>query len=194
MRLMEQQHAKEESELLNLPSDMRHLAVSAPTTPPRLANLLPGEHPEGAPSYNSHLAPGYQAPNNGALLAAGGQATTNEKRSSVTYGPTTEGSERAPGLHATQGYVGAKSMPASRRGSSDSKDADDILVQNMQSLTVYDTAGGHNKPPLRQTKTTARFGEPDYPVSYNAGLMLDDELDKDINRTFLLHLQLRQLY
>jgi hypothetical protein len=187
MRLMEQQHAQEESELLNIPSEMRHLAVSAPTTPPRVANVMQGEYPEVNPVFDpqsSHLTPAYRPSSNGVVFATGGQAMVSDKRSSVNYSQLPDSNDRAPNHHSAQGYIGAKSMPASRRGSSDSRDADDILVQNMQSLAVYDANAPHSKPPLRQSKTTARFGEPEYPISYNAGLMLDDELDKDINRMF----------
>lgn len=192
MRLMEEQHAQEESELLNIPSEMRHLAVSAPTTPPRVANILQAEHFDVNQVFDhqaSHLIPQFRPGNNGVVFATGGQGTVSDKRSSVNYGPTPDSNDRASNHHSGQGYVGAKSMPASRRGSSDSRDADDILVQNMQSLAVYDTNGPQSKPPLRQSKTTARFGEAEYPVSYNAGLMLDDELDKDINRMSFLSLQ-----
>ncbi|KAG8761205.1 hypothetical protein FRC14_006254 [Serendipita sp. 396] len=185
MRLLEQQHAIEENELLNIPNDIRHLAVSAPTTPPRVANILPGEHSEGnavPDAQLSHRAPGYKMGNN-VLFATGTQGTASDKRSSVNYSTGMDMNDRNAGLHVSQGYIGAKSMPASRRGSSDSRDGDDILVQGMQGLGVNDSGAIGSKPILRQAKTTARFGEAEYSGGYNAGLMLDDELERDINQT-----------
>lgn len=182
MRLLEQQHAKEESELLSLPGDIRHIAVSAPTTPPRIPNVMQGDYHEGAhpmlESHVSHLTPLYRTNGNNGVTFAPSVQQASEKRNSGSYGPPGEGSNH----HAALGYVGAKSMPASRRGSSDSRDGEDILVQSMQGLAVNDPNGQYNKPLLRQTRTTDRFGESDYHGNYNAGLMLDDELDKDINR------------
>ncbi|KAG8801611.1 hypothetical protein FRC17_006603, partial [Serendipita sp. 399] len=185
MRLLEQQHAQEEIELLNIPSDIRHLAVSAPTTPPRVANILPGEFSEGSAvpdAQLSHIAHGYKMGNN-VLFATGTQGATSDKRSSVNYSSGTDVNDRSAGLHVSQGYIGAKSMPASRRGSSDSRDGDDILVQGMQGLAMNDSGAIGSKPILRQAKTTSRFGEGEYPGGYNAGLMLDDELERDINQT-----------
>ncbi|CCA66738.1 related to Drosophila pumilio protein and Mpt5p protein [Serendipita indica DSM 11827] len=183
MRLLEQQHAKEESELLNIPGDLRHIAVSAPTTPPRLSNVLGGDVSENNAAldvHTAHLGPIYRAGNvNGVTFASGNHGAVSDKRNSVNFADA----ERAAPLHAAQGYVGAKSMPASRRGSSDSRDGEDILVQNMQGLGINDVNTAISKPILRQTKTTARFDDHEYPGNYNAGLMLDDELEKDINQT-----------
>jgi len=190
MRLLEQQHAKEESELLSLPTtDIRHIAVSAPTTPPRIPNVMQGDYLEGAhpmhESHVSHLSPLYRGGNNNSVTFAPTVQHASEKRNSGNYGTTGDNIDRASNLHAAVGYVGAKSMPTSRRGSSDSRDGDDILVHSMQGLSVNEPNGPHSKPPLRQARTTDRFGEGDYHGAYNAGLMLDDELDKDINRRYL---------
>jgi hypothetical protein len=186
MRLLEQQHAKEESELLALPSDMRHIAVSAPTTPPRIpmqGDYLEGVHPMLEP-HASHLSPLYRGGTNNGVTFATGVQQANAKRMSGNYGSSGESNDQASNLHSAVGYVGAKSMPASRRGSSDSRDGDDILVQSMQGLAVNEANGPHSKPPLRQARTADRFGEGGYHGAYNAGLMLDDELDKDINRGY----------
>ncbi|CAG8548932.1 7078_t:CDS:2, partial [Acaulospora colombiana] len=185
MRLLEQQHAQEESDLLNIPAtgDMRHIAVSAPTTPPRVAGILANDLNDSNPLFDppmSHLGPAYRALNNGVTFVSNAQPIGSEKRNSANYGQISENVDRVPPVHASQGYAGAKSMPASRRGSSDSRDADDILVQGIQGLTVHDGIG-HHKPQLRQSRTNPRFGDIEYPGGYNAGLMLDDELDKDIN-------------
>lgn len=185
MRLLEQQHAKEESDLLNIPTagDMRLIAVSAPTTPPRVAGILANDLNDSNPLFDppmSHLGPAYRALNNGVTFVSNAQPIGSEKRNSANYGQISENVDRVPPVHASQGYAGAKSMPASRRGSSDSRDADDILIQGIQGLTVHDHAG-HQKPQLRQSRTNPRFGDIEYPGGYNAGLMLDDELDKDIN-------------
>jgi hypothetical protein len=195
MRLLEQQHAKEESELLSLPGDMRHIAVSAPTTPPRIpmqGEYLEGVHPMLEP-HASHLSPLYRGASNNGVTFATGIQQVNAKRMSGNYGSTGESNDQGSNLHAAVGYVGAKSMPASRRGSSDSRDGDDILVQSMQGLAVNEPNGPHSKPPLRQARTTDRFGESDYHGTYNAGLMLDDELDKDINRGYILVVQRMRL-
>lgn len=185
MRLLEQQHAQEESELLGLPNDGRHMAVSAPTTPPRIPSVH-GDRHEIDLQFDPkapHLLPAFRGSvDTNGPSSVDPQAMFNEKRSSANYGPISDHISRAISLHSGQNYIGAKSMPASRRGSSGSRDGDDILVQGMHGLSVQDPSIAQNKPQLRQAKTMARFGEVDYSTGYNAGLMLDDELDKDINR------------
>lgn len=184
MRLLEQQHAQEEHELLGLPSDGRHMAVSAPTTPPRIPSVH-GDRYDFESQFDPkgpHLLPAFRSSlDTNGPSGADPQTMLNEKRSSANYGPISDHITRAIALHGGQNYVGAKSMPASRRGSSGSRDGDDILIHGMQGLSVQDPST-QTKPQLRQAKTTARFGDVDYSTGYNAGLMLDDELDKDIHR------------
>lgn len=191
MRMLEQQHLKEEIDLLGVPVDLHQIAVSAPTTPPRVMSTVHGDQSGKEQLFDTQASQfSSQQGNytqNGAQYPMSVASQTVDKRKSVTYGPGLENNDRNGVLHNNQGYAGAKSMPTSRRGSPGSRDGDDILVQSLHGLSINDNSAANNKPMLRQTKTTGRFGDMgDYQGGYNAGLMLDDELDQDINRKFPL--------
>lgn len=118
MRALEQQQAQE---LLSIPYDpstangIQHLAVSAPTTPPRVNAALNGEvqtSPRAARAVDAE-----------SLSIAVGAA---DKRKSVTYAPSVnlspDLSNSSVGNNQGFSRAGAKSMPASRRTSASSHD------------------------------------------------------------------------
>ncbi|KAF7306452.1 RNA-binding protein [Mycena indigotica] len=176
MRALEQQQAQE---LLNIPFDspVQHLAVSAPTTPPRVNAALNGE---------AHPAPQRRSQNFDAetLSKAVGTAVS-DKRKSVTYAPTVN---LSPDLSTTNGNsfsrtAGAKSMPASRRTSASEHDED--LAGHLQGLSM---AGERTSPiPLTAsilTRAASRYGDDEgarYASTYNAGMMLDEQLDQEMH-------------
>ena len=204
MRQLEQEHAKEERELLGVPLGMHHIAVSAPTTPPRVPSVVHSEHgqqPSGRTldsavaqeTFNAQLLASAQIASQTTILPQALQAMVDKeaKRKSVTYAPTTNDLARStnasPVFQGTQGYAGAKSMPASRRGSPGARDPDE-LVHGLSGLSIHEREGPvsasiHPKPILRQTKSNGRYSGAEYP-SYNAAL-LDDELNQDINGKLL---------
>ena len=203
MRKLEQEQAKEERELLGVPIGMHHIAVSAPTTPPRVPSVVHGEHGQQSSGrtldsavaqerFNTHLLASAQIASQTAILPQALQAMVDKeaKRKSVTYAPTTNDFARStnasPVFQGAQGYAGAKSMPASRRGSPGARDPDE-LVHGLSGLSIHDRDGpasaGVPKPILRQTKSNGRYSGAEYP-GYNAAL-LDDELNQDINGQLL---------
>lgn len=204
MRKLEQEHAKEERELLGVPLGMHHIAVSAPTTPPRVPSVVHSEHgqqPSGRTldsavaqeRFNAQLLASAQIASQTAILPHALQAIVDKeaKRKSVTYAPTTNDFARStnasPVFQGAQGYAGAKSMPASRRGSPGVRDPDEI-VHGLSGLSIHErespvSASIPPKPILRQTKSNGRNTGVEYP-SYNAAL-LDDELNQDINGKLL---------
>lgn len=200
MRKLEQEHAKEERELLGVPLGMHHIAVSAPTTPPRVPSVVHGEHGQQSSGrtldsavaqerFNAQLLASAQIASQTAILPQALQAMVDKeaKRKSVTYAPTANDFARStnasPVFQGAQGYAGAKSMPASRRGSPGARDPDE-LVHGLSGMSIHDrdgpaSAGIPPKPILRQTKSNGRYSGAEYP-GYNAAL-LDDELNQDIN-------------
>jgi hypothetical protein len=205
MRQLEQEHAKEERELLGVPFGIHHhIAVSAPTTPPRVPSVVHGEHgqqPSGRTidsaaaqeRFNAHLLASAQIASQTAVLPQALQAMVDKeaKRKSVTYAPPVNDFARStnasPIFQSAQGYAGAKSMPASRRGSPGARDPDE-LVHGLSALNIHErdgpvSAGIPPKPILRQTKSNGRYSGVEYP-GYNTAL-LDDELNQDINGKLL---------
>lgn len=179
MRALEQQQARE---LLTIPLEApQHLAVSAPTTPPRINAVLSDDH---SPTYPSSLARSVVDPD--ALSQAVGKA---DKRKSVTYAPSVNHSPEMPS--SNQSFArpgGAKSMPASRRTSA--SEHDEELASHLEGLSLAgeraDRERGRGATPsvavpqsiLRSN--SGRFAN-DYTGAYNAGMMLDEQLDQEMH-------------
>ncbi|KIJ68817.1 hypothetical protein HYDPIDRAFT_82223 [Hydnomerulius pinastri MD-312] len=183
MRALEHQQAQE---LLSIPYDpmsSAHLAVSAPTTPPRVNAALHGDHlMKSALSHSSVDAD--------ILSKAVGSAV--DKRKSVTYAPSVDRSPELGSGHGMNGQynrAGAKSMPASRRTSASSHDEE--LVEHFRGMAL---AG---ERPIRATPSPGavaqsimargRYSEDDHGrpgQGYNVGMMLDEQLDQEMHSEF----------
>ncbi|KAJ7830916.1 ARM repeat-containing protein [Mycena olivaceomarginata] len=170
----ERQRLLQRKELLSLPYDanaplanggMGHLAVSAPTTSPRV---------------NTHF--------DAETLSKAVGTAVSDKRKSVTYAPSVNFS---PDLNTGSAAhnssfsraVGAKSMPASRRTSA--SEHDEELPGHLQGLSM---AGERNSPgPIPVTAsilTRGRYADDEgarYASTYNAGMMLDEQLDQEMH-------------
>lgn len=160
MRVLKDRQAQE---LLTVPyetgSGIQHLAVSAPTTPPRLITQLSDD----------------SIP-----------VTKANKRKSVTYAPTVNVSpDLVPNPTGFTRAAGAKSMPASRRTSASEHDED--LAVHIQGLSL---AGGHSTAPSpgpggipasAMYRGNGRYSDEQYASTYNAGMMLDEQLDKEMH-------------
>jgi hypothetical protein len=189
MRALEQQQAQE---LLNIPVDsngnsLQHLAASAPTTPPRVNALLPGA-PEISPTIRTNFT--RMGLDTEILSRAVGSVA--DKRKSVTYAPAARSPELPPNTPhgnngSSQGYgrAGAKSMPASRRTSASSHDEE--LAGHLKGLSM----AGEPLPPVASKDQISlqkngvvheedglRYG------AYNAGMMLDEQLDEEMNSEY----------
>lgn len=190
MRALEQQQQQEL--MLTIPSldpngngNIQHLAMSAPTTPPRVNAVL--NHDDLSPNHRAHFAHG--GVDVDVLSKAVGSAV--DKRKSVTYAPITHSPEM-PSSHAPtngstlgSGYAraGAKSMPASRRTSASSHDED--LASHLNGLSL---AGERMSPmPPHETLNQRAQRELDekYAQPYNAGMMLDEQLDEEMHSACL---------
>jgi hypothetical protein len=189
MRALEQQQAQE---LLSIPYDpnapsngnLQHLAVSAPTTPPRVNAVLNGDVPTGIrPSLSQHV-------DAESLLRAVGSAAAADKRKSVTYAPSVNRSPENGTGASTNGFarpVGAKSMPASRRTSASGDDEE--LAGHLQGLSMIGERSNRGSPapgfvPHSILKGSGRYGDEDtghYGKGYNAGMMLDEQLDQEMH-------------
>lgn len=192
MRALEQQQAQE---LLSIPYDpnapngnggMQHLAVSAPTTPPRVNAALNGEAYHGA-----RLSRGQHSVDAESLLRAVGTAA--DKRKSVTYAPSVNLSPEFPTPAVTNGQgfsrtAGAKSMPASRRTSASSHDEE--LAGHLQGLSMAGERSNRASPapvPVSASilmRSNSRYGDDEaarYASAYNAGMMLDEQLDQEMH-------------
>ena len=102
------------------------------------------------------------------------------KRKSVTYMPTANNFacsiNASPVFQGAQGYAGAKSMPASRRGSLGTRDPDE-LIHGLSGLSIHEhdstvSAGIHPKPILHQSKSTSRYSGAEYPGTMQRFLMM----------------------
>jgi hypothetical protein len=196
MRVLEQQQAQE---LLSIPYDptapngvgLQHLAVSAPTTPPRINAALNGEIMTGVRTGRSQPVVDAES-----LLKAVGSAASG-KRKSVAYAPSVEHSPDPPRnlvANGQQGFsrtAGAKSMPASRRTSASGDD--DNLAGHLQGLSLVGERSSRLSPsPAPHTasilaRSSSRYGEEDgitYGNVYNAGILLDKQLDQEMHSTF----------
>jgi len=192
MRALEQQQAQE---LLSIPYDpnapngsggIQHLAVSAPTTPPRVNAVLNGE------AYLSTRFGRGQLPVDAESLSrAVGSAA--DKRKSVTYAPSVNLSPDMPTPAVTNGQgfsrpAGAKSMPASRRTSASSHDEE--LAGHLQGLSMAGEHSNRASPvpaPVSASilmRSNSRYGEDQaarYASAYNPGMMLDEQLDQEMH-------------
>ncbi|KAJ3879349.1 ARM repeat-containing protein [Lentinula edodes] len=187
MRALEQQQAQE---LLSIPVDpstlngagIQHLAVSAPTTPPRVNAALQGEAHLGA-----KYGPGAYLVDADSLSKAVGAA---DKRKSVTYAPSVNISPDLSAANVTTNYsrsAGAKSMPASRRTSASSHD--DELASHLQGLSLEGQRSRKASPipaPVSASILTrgSRYADDEgarYASTYNAGMMLDEQLDQEMH-------------
>ncbi|KAG6814436.1 hypothetical protein H0H92_007439 [Tricholoma furcatifolium] len=187
MRALEHQQAQE---LLSIPFDnasngngIQHLAVSAPTTPPRVNAILNGEH------VNGRLGRGHLPVDAESLSRAVGSAA--DKRKSVTYAPSVNLSPDMPTSANGHGFsrpAGAKSMPASRRTSASSHDEE--LAGHLQGLSLAGERSNGPSPapgPVSASilmRANSRFGDDQaarYASTYNAGMMLDEQLDQEMN-------------
>ena len=182
MRVLEQQQAQE---LLSIPYDSVGLAVSAPTTPPRVNAVLHGDNlTKSALSHSSVDAD--------VLSKAVGSAVA-DKRKSVTYAPSVDLSPELGSGHGANGQynrAGAKSMPASRRTSTSSHD--DELVERLRGMALSGERLHRATPSpgavTQSIMARGRYDEGDHDVhliqQYNAGMMLDEQLDQEMHSEF----------
>lgn len=176
MRALEQQQAQE---LLSIPYDPNsngnatYIAASAPTTPPRINAPLNGDA-------------------SSTLRSALSNSANSDKRKSVTV-------NLSPDLALGNGHsfmrnAGAKSMPASRRTSASSHDED--LAGHLQNLALIGENGNHgatNSPTHLISssilgRTNGRYRDGQGPMlgnNYNAGMMLDEQLDQEMHNAML---------
>lgn len=163
MRALEHQ---QQAELLAMPYDsgVQQVAVSAPTTPPRVN--------AGLPLPASSLGKSVDADT---LSRAVGSAA--EKRKSVRYAPESPELLQA----AAPGYgrsLGHKSMPASRRTSASSADED--LADHLQNLSLIGEKQDRASPLPGATPSLSLNGV-QYANAFNAGVLLDEQLDQEMN-------------
>ncbi|KAF8887767.1 armadillo-type protein [Infundibulicybe gibba] len=188
MRALEQQQAQE---LLSIPYDpnapngnggMQHLAASAPTTPPRV-NAVLGDEYHGLRSARVQHSVDAESLSKAVGTAAG-------KRKSVAYAPSVNLSPD-PAAHSNgQSFArtaGARSMPASRRTSASSQDEE--LAGHLQGLSMAGDRSRKASPvqaPLTASllRNNSRYGDDEgarYASTYNAGMMLDEQLDQEMH-------------
>lgn len=193
MRALEHQQAQE---LLTIPygSDapngnggLQHLAASAPTTPPRINIPLNSETQGGVRTGRGHVDA------ESLLMAVG---TAADKRKSVTYAPSVNLSPDLPGGGPINGQTfsrsaGAKSMPASRRTSASSHDEE--LAGHLQGLSLIGERSNRASPapgPVSASilvRGNSRYGDDQgarYANTYNAGMMLDEQLDQEMHSLY----------
>ncbi|PPQ98902.1 hypothetical protein CVT24_003533 [Panaeolus cyanescens] len=184
MRALEHQQAQE---LLSIPyqsngNGVQHIAVSAPTTPPRLNATLPDI------VHNNRQLRSAQ-PDIDVLSKGVGSA--GDKRKSVTYASSVN---LSPDL-ALGGAGGgnsfarqpAKSMPASRRTSASSQDED--IAAHLQSLSIAGERSSRASPIPTPVSASilvrnGRYADDEgarYASTYNAGMMLDEQLDQEMH-------------
>ncbi|CAK5265001.1 unnamed protein product [Mycena citricolor] len=180
MRALEHQQAQE---LLSLPLDgsgVQHLAVSAPTTPPRINTALNGADAHvGGQRRSQHF--------DADTLSKAVGTTVADKRKSVTYAPSATLSpdlaENVNGNFARS--AGAKSMPASRRTSA--SEHDEELASHLQGLSMVGertSPGPAGMPASILSRGPSRYGNDEgarYASTYNAGMMLDEQLDQEMH-------------
>jgi len=188
MRALEQQQAQE---LLTIPVEsngngLQHMAASAPTTPPRVNTLLPGG-PEISPTFRTGFA--RMGLDTDVLSRAVGSVA--DKRKSVTYAPGTRSPEIPPnaphgnsGSGQSYGRAGAKSMPASRRTSASSNDEE--LAGRLQGLSVAGPPVANQEQVLLQKNGGAHEEDGLRYGIYNAGMMLDEQLDEEMHSEYFL--------
>ncbi|KAF7319842.1 RNA-binding protein [Mycena kentingensis (nom. inval.)] len=181
MRALEQQQAQE---LLTIPYDgngvIQHLAASAPTTPPRVNAALNGDAHAASQRRSQHF--------DAETLTKAVGTTISDKRKSVTYAPSVN---LSPDLATGNGNsfarnAGAKSMPASRRTSA--SEHDEELAGHLQGLSMAGERRSPGPVPVSAsilTRGSTRYGDDEvgarYASTYNAGMMLDEQLDQEMH-------------
>ncbi|KAH8992096.1 ARM repeat-containing protein [Lactarius akahatsu] len=190
MRALEQQQAQE---LLGIPdgngNGLQHMAASAPTTPPRVNALLPG-----GPDVSPTLRTGFARMGLDTDVLSRAVGSVSDKRKSVTYAPITRSPEIPPnhshgnnGLGQGYGRAGAKSLPASRRTSASSHDEE--LAGHLQGLSMagdaFPSVASQEQVPLQRNGITHDEDGLRYGNAYNAGMMLDEQLDEEMNNAIL---------
>jgi hypothetical protein len=206
MRALESQKP---SDLLGIPFDSnapQHLAVSAPTTPPRINAVLNGEIPLSRSGLAHHTVDVDVLFSKVVGSAATPSATTTPPltvspsidKKLVTYAPSVDPEPLSATTTTTGTFArtaGAKSMPASRRTSA--SEHDDDLAGHLQSLTLAGERSLRTSPapgpiPHSVLKSAARYaaGEevvrfrnppPRFDHSLHAGMMLDKQLDQEMH-------------
>ncbi|KAJ7456455.1 ARM repeat-containing protein [Mycena latifolia] len=188
MRALEQQQAQE---LLSIPYDpnapsanggIQHLAVSAPTTPPRVNAVLNGEPHQGGQRRSQHF--------DAETLSKAVGTAVSDKRKSVTYAPSVNLSPdlntgSAANNNSFSRAAGAKSMPASRRTSA--SEHDEELAGHLQGLSMAGERASPGPVPVSAsilTRGSSRYTDDEgarYASTYNAGMMLDEQLDQEMH-------------
>ncbi|KAF8139838.1 ARM repeat-containing protein [Boletus edulis] len=177
MWVLEQQQAQE---LLTIPYDSVGLAVSAPTTPPRVNTALHGDN-NFIKSALSHSSVDAEV-----LFKAVGSAVS-DKRKSVAYAPSVDLSpELGSAVNGQYNRVGAKSMPASRRTSTSSHDEE--LVEHFRGMALSGERPNRATPSpgavTQSMMVSGRRNEDDHARpghQYNVGMMLDEQLDQEMH-------------
>ncbi|KAG6375119.1 ARM repeat-containing protein [Boletus reticuloceps] len=147
-------------ELLTIPYDSVGLAISAPTTPPRVNTALHGNN-NFIKSALSHSSVDAEV-----LFKAIGSAVS-DKRKSIAYTPSVDLSpELGSAVNGQYNRVGAKCMPASHRTSTSSHD-EELPWCSYASMMV---SGRRNED------NHAHPGK-----QYNVGMMLDEQLDQEMH-------------
>jgi len=152
-------------------------------------------------SMPSSVSPGYAytfnfEPNTEVSSQAVGNVA--DKRKSVTYAPSVNASlspdlPNGPGMngHSFARPAGAKSMPASRRTSASSHD-EELAIQ-IQGLSLANDRSTRASPIPTPVSASAllrgngRYGDDEgarYASTYNAGMMLDEQLDQEMHSKY----------
>ena len=193
------------------PNGLHNLALSAPTTPPRAPSVVNGIRPSpaAAGTRDPYLMHEHQT-HATALSSAMNKA---DKRKSVTYAPSPSAlhpSEAGLNVNSASGLgpmsraAGARSMPASRRtsASAESLEVDDI-AGTLQTLALVETINGNGQHSVSQPQSilrskSSRFSEEPSVIgdshqygghggnAFNAGMMLDQQLDQEMHSRYLL--------
>lgn len=120
----------------------------------------------------------------------------------MTYAPSVNLSPDLANGHATNGHgfgrsAGAKSMPASRRTSASSHDED--LAVHIQGLSIAGDRSNRASPVPTSVSASnimrgnGRYGVDEgarYASTYNAGMMLDEQLDQEMHSACYSYLSL----
>lgn len=181
MLALERQQMQEERALLVHPptnGQHDHVALSAPTTPPRTSASIadPPPHSAGGGVSLLHL----QALTNG--------LNDYSKRHSANYGAVAPSSILTQTSNPTDGSLmpgshnyatGAKSMPGSRRGSSGSSDGGRDMTSslNLGLLSI------HDNPVLARTNGVSPLRSATNPeaLKVNAASLFDEDLDNEMS-------------
>lgn len=179
MRALEQQQAQE---LLSIEgAGLQHLAASAPTTPPRVNAMLSSNE------YSPHLQSGLSQSSMDADTLSKAVGSAVDKRKSVTYAPSVA---HSPESHTSnhQSFArpgGAKSMPASRRTSA--SEHDEELAGHLDKLSLAGERASPVPGSVQQSilrSSSGRFGAAEgMGYAYNAGMMLDEQIDQEMHST-----------